>query len=134
MNSLSVVGRKANIQVISVTQSLSLCTKIKEKSQTAPTIKGSLCSQLQEKSLLLTEDHLPKTLLVPSQHKHHRHGVHPQTAPRDMPGAEQRTVCSVCGPDQNVWQSEKKGIVDNHGVPWLPQHGYPTAQRPMQPS
>ena len=40
------------------------------------------------------------------------------TAPREMHGAEQRTVCSVCGPDQSVWHSEQR--VDNHGAPWLP--------------
>ena len=56
---------------------------------------------------------------VQSQQRHHRHGICPQTIPNEMQGAEQRTVCSVCGPDQTVWHSEQKGIVDVHGAPWL---------------
>ena len=39
---------------------------------------------------------------VQSQQVYHRYGVCPQTAPREMQGAEQRTECSVCGPDQSV--------------------------------
>ena len=56
---------------------------------------------------------------VQSQQGHYRHGGHPQTAPREMQGAEQRTVCSVCGPDQSVWHSEQKGTVDDLGAPWM---------------
>ena len=41
-------------------------------------------------------------------------------APREMQGAKQRTVCSVCGPDQSLWLSEQKGIVDDHGALWVP--------------
>ena len=43
-----------------------------------------------------------KPVWVQSQQEHHKHGVRPQTAPREMQGVEQRTVCSVCGPDQSV--------------------------------
>ena len=55
-----------------------------------------------------------------------------------MQGAEQRTVCSICGPDQSIWHSEQKGTVDDHRALWLhpkvPQQVYPTAQRQVQPS
>ena len=37
-----------------------------------------------------------------------------------MPGAEQRTVYSVCGPDQSVRHSEQKCTVNDYGVPWQP--------------
>ena len=53
MNSLSVVGSRANFQVISAMQSLSPVTKTKEKNQIAPTIRGSICSSSQEKSLFM---------------------------------------------------------------------------------
>ena len=52
-NSLSVVESRANFQEISMMQSLSPWTKTREKSQIAPTIRGSLCSPSQEKSLLM---------------------------------------------------------------------------------
>ena len=65
MNSLSVVGSWANFQMISAMQSSSPCTKTKEKSQIAPTIRGSLCSPshvlLNRLVLTITEDHLPET-------------------------------------------------------------------------
>ena len=69
----------------------------------------------------IAEDHLPEIQCgFRANRGHHRPGVHPQTAPREMQGAEQRTVCSVCGPDQSVWHREQKGAVDDHGAPWLP--------------
>ena len=34
-----------------------------------------------------------------------------------MQDAEQRTVCSVCGPDQSVWHSEQKWTVNDQGAP-----------------
>ena len=52
-NSLSVVGSRANFQVISAMQSSSPCSKTREKSQIAPTIRGSLCSPSQEKFLFV---------------------------------------------------------------------------------
>ena len=147
MNSSFVVWSRANFQVISAMQSSSPCTKTRKKSQIAPTLlfmalhgRKNPCSRVP-KQIGTQHRWRPSNrnpVWVQSQQEHHRHGVCPQTAPRKMQGAEQRTICTVCGLDQSVWHCEQKGTVDDHGVLWLspkvPQHGYPTGQRPARPS
>ena len=119
------------------------CTKTREKSQNAPTIGESLsiAGKILTRVLLnrlvptIAEDHLPETQ---RQQGHHWHGFRPQKARREMRGAKQRIVRSVCGPDQSVWHSEQKGTVDDHGVPWLspkvPQYGYSNLRIPERSS
>ena len=118
MNSLSVVGSRANL--ISAMQSSSPYTKTRKKGQIAPTIGGSFCSSLQKNPCLFTPKQIsthhcwrPSTrnwVWDQSQQGYHRHDVCPQTSPREMPGAEQRTVCSVCEPDQSVWHCEQRHL------------------------
>ena len=110
-------------------QSSSPCTKIREKSQIALTIGGSLCSPSLEKSLFVCSktDWYPTSLMTIYQKRSvgsestraYRHGVHSHTAPREIQGAEQRTVCSVCGPEQSFLHSEHKVTVVDHGALWL---------------
>ena len=69
------------------------------------------------------------SMWVQSQQGHHRHGVRPQTAPKEMPGAEKRSVYSVCGPDQKVWHTEGLWmILERLGCPppKVRQHDYLT--------
>ena len=50
-----------------------------------------------------------------------------------MQWAKRSTVCSVCEPDQSVWHREQKGTGWSWSAltdPKVPQHGYPTPQRP----
>ena len=133
--------------MISTIQSLLPCAKTKEKSQIAPNIgchfalhrRKDPCSSAPKKigTHYRWRPSTRNSVWVQNQQGHHRHGVRFQTAPREMQGLKQRTVCSVCGPDQSVWRSEQKETEDEHRAPWLPlkvpQHGYPTAQvRPSE--
>ena len=148
-NSLSVIGSSTNFQDISAMQSSSPCTKTmgkvrllqKSRDHSALHCRKNPCSWAL-KQIGTHHRWRPSTrdsVWVQSQQRHHRHGICPQIAPREIPVAEQRTLCSICWPDQSIWYSTQKGTVEDHGAPWLPstkvpQHGYPTVQRPAQPS
>ena len=145
MNSLSVVGSRANFQVISMMQSkqkqgrkVRLLQLSEDHSALHCWKNPCLCAPKQTGIHHHWRPSTRNSVWVQNQQGYHRHGVHPQAAPREMQGAEQRTVYRIWGSDQSVRYSEQKGTVDDHGAPWLTpkvlQLGYPTAQRPMWPS
>ena len=132
-NSLSVVGSRANFQVIYVMQSSSPCTKTREKSQIAPTIGGLVPT--------IAENHLPETqcgfrnkggttdvafVLWQLQEKCWEKNKGLYVAFADLTKAFDSVN------RKGLWMiMERLGLIP----PQVHQHCYPTAQRPAaQPS